>query len=110
MRKSIIAILLSIVATLPIACSSHPSKPGPQTHAVIIQGFKFQPADLTVNAGDTIEFTNQDMLPHNAVSQGKFDSGKLETGKSSKYVATERGVFDYICTYHPNMKGRLVVR
>jgi plastocyanin len=50
------------------------------------------------------------MMPHNAVSEGKFHSDKIEQGKSWKYVATEKGTFDYICTYHPNMKGHLVVR
>lgn len=110
MRRSIAITLLSVVAMLPIACSSHSLKHEPQIHTVFIQGFKFQPADLTVNVGDTVEFTNQDMVPHNAVSQGKFDSGKLEQGKSWKYTATEKGTFDYLCTFHPNMKGKLVVQ
>jgi plastocyanin len=110
MRRSVAIILISIAAMLPIACSSHPSKPAPQERKVLIQDFKFQPADLTVNVGDTVEFTNADMMPHNAVAQDKFTSGKLEQGKSWKYVAAEKGTFDYICTYHPNMKGHLVVQ
>jgi plastocyanin len=110
MRRSIALLLLSGVAMLAIACSSKPAKLAPQEHKVLIQDFKFQPADLKVNVGDTVVFTNADMMPHNAVSEGKFHSDKIEQGKSWKYVATEKGTFDYICTYHPNMKGHLVVR
>src|SRR4051794_32206647 len=91
MRRSIAIILISIAALLPIACSSHSSKPAPQTHKVLIQDFKFQPADLTVNVGDTVEFTNADMMPHNAVSESRFASGKLEQGKSWTYTASDKG-------------------
>ena len=107
MRKRISIALLSIAVMLMAACSS---KPAPKTQTVVIDGFKFQPALLTVNTGDMVVFTNQDMVPHNAVAEGKFDSGKLEQGKSWTYTAKDKGTFDYICTYHPNMKGQLVVQ
>src|SRR5438270_4495344 len=66
----------------PVTSQSTPA--APTAPAVLIQGFKFQPADLTVNVGDSVEFTNSDIVPHNAVSAGKFESGKLHTGQSWK--------------------------
>jgi plastocyanin len=106
-RRSISIILLSLAMMLMVACSSQPA---PKTHNVVIDGFKFQPTLLMVNVGDTVVFNNQDMVPHNAVAEGKFDSGKLEQGKSWTYTAKDKGTFNYICTYHPNMKGQLIVQ
>jgi plastocyanin len=83
------------------------------THEVLISGFKFQPADLTVNVGDTVEWKNMDAMPHNAVAKDKtFDSGKLSTGMTGKYVAQakDKGTHEYTCTFHPNMKGKLIVQ
>jgi plastocyanin len=130
MRKNTVLniLLLIMVSALPIACSSGQSEKGanatsqassqepassahvPGEHQVTIQQFKFEPQELTVNVGDTVVFTNQDAMPHNAVSAGKFDSGKIAHGATGKVVAKEKGTFDYICTFHPNMKGRLIVQ
>ncbi len=107
MRKRISIALLSAAMMLMVSCSSNPA---PKTHTVVIDGFKFQPALLTVNVGDTVVFNNKDMVPHKAVAEGKFDSGKLEQGKSWTYTAKDKGTFNYICTYHPNMKGQLIVQ
>ena len=85
---------------------------GPQTHTVIIRELKFQPAVLTVNVGDTVEWKNDDIVPHTATSTEpkKFDSGILPVGSSWKYVVTKRGTYFYNCTLHPNMKAQLNVR
>jgi plastocyanin len=127
-KQSLLIGLMAAVASLLSSCSSGspPAKETSQTPAtsqssqpaqtaqtapaVLIQGFKFQPADLTVKVGDSVQFTNSDIVPHNAVSAGKFDSGKLQKGQSWKYVAKEKGTFDYLCTLHPNMKGRITIR
>ncbi len=83
----------------------------PKTHTVVIAGTSFQPASLTVAAGDTVEWVNKDFFPHTATStQEKFDSKPIEAGKSWKYVARTRGEFPYICTLHPTMKGTLRVK
>ncbi|HEX7328799.1 MAG TPA: cupredoxin family copper-binding protein, partial [Casimicrobiaceae bacterium] len=79
-------------------------------HTVVIDGFAFKPAVLTVDRGDTIVWKNNDPVPHTATAKGVFDSGSIPAGGSWKYVATKRGRFDYICTFHTIMKGTLVVR
>ena len=81
------------------------------THIVIMEAVAFQPAAITVNAGDTVVWTNKDAFPHTATAQDKsFDSGEIGVGKSWKLVAKKKGTFAYVCTYHPTMKGTLVVR
>jgi plastocyanin len=84
---------------------------GPRTHTVSIEGFKFVPDTLTVNAGDTIIWRNQDKAPHTATADGRvFDSGNIPYGASWEYVADREGNYPYICAFHPRMKATLVVR
>jgi plastocyanin len=72
---------------------------------------RFAPAELSVRAGDTVIFKNQDAFPHTATSEGKqFDSRDIAPGGSWKLVAKKRGTFAYFCTLHKTMKGTLSVK
>ena len=79
-------------------------------HTVVIDGLKFDPATLTVARGDTVVWVNKDPFPHTVTSQGAFDSHDIPADKSWKYVARKAGDYDYICTLHPNMHGKLTVK
>jgi plastocyanin len=79
-------------------------------HEVRIEGMLYAPAQLTVKRGDTVTWTNRDMVPHTATAAGKFDSGNIAAGKSFSRVMDQAGEFDYVCTYHPGMKAKVVVR
>jgi plastocyanin len=64
-----------------------------------------------VRAGDTVVWTNEDVVPHTATAKGKgLDSGSIGAKQSWRYTASEKGTYAYDCTFHPNMKGTLVVR
>jgi plastocyanin len=79
-------------------------------HTVVVDATRFQPAALTVKAGDTITWTNRDMFPHTATSQaGGFDSGVIMSGRSWTFKAKTKGRFPYVCVLHPTMKGTLRV-
>src|SRR3954447_1291136 len=98
----------------PVAPSSAAPAASAGAHVVTINNFKFQPAELTVKAGETVEWKNADIVPHSAtaneVNQARaFDSGSIAKGGSWQWVANKPGTYDYICTLHPNMKGRVVV-
>jgi plastocyanin len=81
------------------------------THKVTIEGTRFDAADLTVNAGDSIVWENKDPYPHTATSKtGGFDSKDIASEKSWKYVAKKKGDFPYVCTIHPSMKGTIHVK
>jgi plastocyanin len=85
--------------------------PRPATREVVIQAFAFSPATDTVQAGDTVRWSNRDVVPHTATSRtGGFDSGTLDAGQDWRYVARAPGTFAYECTLHPTMRGTLVVR
>jgi plastocyanin len=82
-----------------------------KTHTVRIEGMKFVPDRLEVAAGDTVVWTNKDLVPHTVTaSAAKIESGELSPGKSFRFVAKKRGEMPYICRLHPVMKGTLVVK
>ena len=79
-------------------------------YQVSIEGMKFVPESLEVAPGDTVTWTNKDFVPH-TVSAGKaLESGTIEANKSWKYVAKAKGRIDYVCRFHPGMRGTLVVK
>ena len=81
------------------------------THAVTIADFAFAPATLTIAAGDTVTWTNEDPIVHTATSTtGAFDSGDLAQGESFSVTFTTPGTYPYLCTPHPTMTGRIVVQ
>lgn len=122
--RSVASTLIATAVLLLVSCSLGTQGPagefvlaavtkGPQTHTVVIREVEFQPAVLTVKVGDTVEWRNDDIVPHTATSTAqpkKFDSGILPVGSSWKYVATKRGTYFYDCTLHPNMKAKLIVQ
>ena len=72
--------------------------------------FQFDPPMLTVPVGTTVTWTNLDQAPHTATAtDGAFDSGNLNRGQSFSFTFVEAGSFAYVCRYHPNMKGTIVV-
>ena len=87
-------------------------KPRPTTHTVTIDATSFSPATLTLAAGDTVIWENKDFIPHTATSKkhGIFDSGTIATGKAWKHTFKTKGEIDYVCTFHPTMKGTLRVK
>jgi len=80
-----------------------------KTYHVVISGMKFTPQTLTVNVGDTVEWTNEDIVPHTATSK-IFDSGTLEPGKSWKTTLHRQGAVPYRCHFHPPMTGSIEVK
>ena len=74
-----------------------------------IDNFTFNPKVVTVKAGDTVVWTNRDDIPHTVADPGKFKSKALDTGDTYSFTFTTPGSFDYFCSLHPHMTGRLVV-
>lgn len=78
---------------------------------VAIEGFAFNPATVTVSAGDEVRWTNKDAVAHTTTSDGGiWDSGNLSQGESFSFQFAEAGEFPYSCTIHPAMTGVVVVQ
>jgi plastocyanin len=84
--------------------------PHTATATVKIHNFKFEPANVAIAVGQTVQFMNTDEEPHTATAtDGTFDSKGLDTDQTWNYTATKPGTFPYICSIHPFMKGTLTV-
>jgi plastocyanin len=97
----------------PIAITDVPLEAGMQTAdagAVAIDNFSFAPAMASVPVGTTITWTNRDDIPHNVVSTGHaFKSPVLDTDEQFSYRFDMPGSYQYFCSLHPKMTGRVVV-
>lgn len=65
---------------------------------------------LTIQVGDTVTWTNADDRPHTVTAgDGSFDSGNIDEGGTFSFTFTTPGTYAYLCQYHPDMTGTIVV-
>ena len=102
--------MAALVSAAALASSCSARKASPQVHQVAIRDMQFVPAELSVAKGDEIVWTNEDYFPHTATAAGVFDSKTIESKHQWRYRAQQTGEIPYVCTLHPTMKARLVVR
>jgi plastocyanin len=77
---------------------------------VKIANFTFDPGTVTVKAGTTVTWVNNDDIPHLVVAtDGKFRSSALDTGDKFSQTFSTPGTFEYFCGIHPRMTGKIVV-
>ena len=76
----------------------------------------FIPSKVSINAGDTISWTNDDTAVHTTTggsistgTTGTFDSGLIQSGVTYEYTFDSAGTFDYFCVVHPWMSGSISV-
>lgn len=105
---AIIAIAASLLLPRHVEAAA-PAPAASKVSQVSIRNVQFFPATLEVPKGAVVEWKNDDLIPHTATAPS-FDSGSLASGKSWRHTFTEAGTFPYICTFHPTMKGVVVVK
>ncbi len=84
--------------------------PNPQgQNQISIKNFVFSPAELNINAGETVVWVNNDSVSHDISGSG-FKSPLMSNGQSYSFTFSTAGTFDYICSIHPSMKGKIIVK
>jgi plastocyanin len=77
---------------------------------VAIDQFAFVPQRITVKAGTTVTWINEDDTPHTIASSSKlFKSKALDTDDKFAFAFTTPGTYAYFCSLHPHMTGVVVV-
>jgi amicyanin len=77
---------------------------------VKIDNFTFAPQSVTVKAGTTVTWVNEDDIPHAVASTSKaFRSKVLDTNDKFSFTFTMAGTYEYFCSLHPHMTGTIVV-
>ena len=80
-------------------------------NVVTIDNFTFGPKELTIAVGTTVKFVNHDDIPHTVVEKKlSFRSKALDTDDSYSYTFATAGSFDYFCSLHPHMVGKIIVK
>jgi aldose sugar dehydrogenase len=102
--------------------SGSPSRSLSGTNDVSIIGIKkdksFDPNPIEIKAGDSVTWTNDDNEIHTVTSGSSegptmgqdFDSGILASGKSFTHKFEKTGTFEYFCSFHESMIGKVVVK
>jgi len=115
MQLSSLARLCPSVCLLALAAAlAAASLPGKSLHAedarIGIDNFTFAPERLTVRAGTTVTWRNEDDTPHIVTSAARlFKSSALDTDDSYSFTFTEPGTYEFFCSIHPRMTGTIVV-
>lgn len=78
--------------------------------SVAIADFAFTPQALTVSAGTTVTWTNNDPFDHSIVAGDEsFTSDALGNGATFRFTFDTPGQYAYVCGIHPEMSGTVMV-
>ncbi len=114
MKAFVIAAACSVllVAVMGQSRSSPQSaKAGTAGTTIGIDNFTFNSATMSVKPGTQVTWVNHDDVPHKIVSTDKkFSSPVLDTGERFSFTFTSPGTYEYFCSIHPMMKGKVVVK
>ena len=104
-------------SSAPLTTTKSSGASGPQVSiqsgsALNTTSIYYSPPTITVVIGvnNTVTWVNNDQAPHTVTDTGVFDSGNMNTGQSWTHTFTTPGTYEYHCTYHPWMKGTVIVK
>ena len=108
----IVAAGFILLTGAPRSHATGPSDKSPGIIEIKIDNFSFGPMTMTVAAGTTVTWTNNDDVPHTVVSDDKatFRSPALDTGEHFSYTFSRPGKYPYFCSVHPKMVAEVVVQ
>ena len=107
-RRNFLHTSAATLAALPVLAATAAQA---QTHTVTIINFAFTPANLTIAAGDTVTWVNEDRAAHSAWEDGSnlFDTGLIRPGASTSLTFQNAGTFSYRCRPHGNMRASIII-
>jgi plastocyanin len=112
-RSRLLAVVLAVVAVLVagsallVRAQLDPGPPVSGVTEVVVRDNEFIPPSIAVSPGTTVTWRWEGEQAHDVVGDG-FASPIQAEGEFS-HTFSERGTFDYRCTLHAFMRGRVVV-
>jgi plastocyanin len=82
----------------------------PNGTAASLSGSGFAPPTLTVSAGTTVTWGNNDSTTHTTTSDTGAWNMQMPAGSTASFKFTTPGTYTYHCTLHSFMKGTIVVQ
>lgn len=78
--------------------------------SVSMKHIRFTPSTVTISRGQTVTWKFDDgSTPHNVISRS-FRSSPTKSSGTFMVRFTRTGTFSYVCTIHPGMRGKVIVR
>ncbi len=102
---------ITVPSETPVAAADVPA----DAIVVHIDKMKYDTPELTIKAGDTVYWVNKEVMPHNIafkkgiVGEDAFRGEMLTKDQAYSITFDEAGTFDYFCTPHPFMRGKVIV-
>jgi plastocyanin len=96
-----VAMVLSVALVTPA---------GAETINVTIDKVAYAPVNIAARVGDTIEWSNVDLVAHTATARDKSFDLMIFPNKKLTLTVKKAGEFDYYCKFHPNMTGHISVK
>ena len=115
-RRQLVPALL-LAAALLAGCADNGDRrndaaselPAAGVTNVVAKDISFSPAAIEVRAGTEVTWSFQDgQVPHNVHGEG-WGSGDPQRSGTFRHTFDQPGTYDYACTVHPRMTGRVVV-
>lgn len=102
------ALLVVGNVLLPAGCAANVA---PGANEVVMHGIAFDPQEITINVGESVKWTNMDLVPHTATSGNPgdadfgsvFRSAQLAHGESFTHTFDQPGEYVYFCEVHPTI-------
>jgi plastocyanin len=106
-----LTLLFAVLSSVPcLAEDVNNDGAGPVAN-VTMDHNTFIPAEITVVPGTTVTWVNKEAMPHTVVDMNKgFRSKILAKDASFSFTFATVGDYDYLCSIHPNMKGKVIVK
>ncbi len=126
-----IAVVVWMNVSPPVTQYSQQTAQAPEAGNIIVvemnNKLRFVPTEITINAGDTVEWRNIGSILHTVTADPRrapgsrnialpdgaeaFDSGWVMRGQSFRYTFSEPGVYRYVCLPHERarMLGTVII-
>ncbi len=107
-----LALLFLLCGTIAIEARVRElAKKADDAVVVSMKNKKFDSNKITIKVGQTVKWENEDEHDHTVVADdGSFKSENIGSGESYSFTFKKAGKYAYTCTYHPRMKGTIVVK
>jgi plastocyanin len=111
LRALRLTILFSALASTSCLAEDPNNAAAASEGSVSMDHSTFIPGEITVVPGTTVTWVNNETMPHTVVDSNKaFRSKTLAKDGRFSFTFTTTGDYSYVCSIHPNMKGKIIVK
>jgi len=111
LRAVRVSLLFAALGAAPCLAEEQTNAVNGAVASVSMDHNTFIPAEITVVPGTTVTWTNSETMPHTIVDINKgFRSKTLVKDAKFSFTFAAPGDYEYLCSIHPNMKGKVIVK